>query len=85
MTQYVQTNRECTVTDILKLGTDLSTFQLKGFKIKGTMAIHPIDGTFIPIHDMYDKIRNVRDDKEEIIAKRRSPKGPLLFVKKKKL
>ncbi|MCF2132072.1 hypothetical protein L1I79_37485 [Strepomyces sp. STD 3.1] len=71
---------EFSLDDIIKSGKDLSTFELKGYQIEGDMAIHPETQEAILLQDLLDKIRNVRNEQEKIIAKRKNPTDPLRAV-----
>lgn len=83
MSQYNQLKKEISLDSISKLGKDLSTFKLKGFEIVGDKVIHPVTKEAIHIKDIFKDIRNVRNEKQEIIAKRRHADDKLLLVIKK--
>ncbi|MCY8231703.1 hypothetical protein [Priestia endophytica] len=71
---------ELSLDDIMESGKDFSTFELKGYKIEGNTAIHPETQEAILLQDILDKIRNVRNEQEKIIAKRKNPSDPLSAV-----
>lgn len=83
MSQYIQTEIVFTMKEIIELGKDLSTFKLKGYQITGDKVIHPETQERILLKEIMNEIRNVRNEKQELIAKRRTPNGKLLAVKNK--
>ncbi|EEM02112.1 hypothetical protein bmyco0003_54280 [Bacillus pseudomycoides] len=75
---------EISLKAIEEHGVDLSTFTLRGYMIEGTEAIHPESHERIKIEGIYPEIRNVRNAKREIFAKRKNPEDILRQVKIKK-
>lgn len=82
MTKY-KAGKPFSLEDIIEFGKDLSTFSLRGYQIIGNKVIHPETKELILIKDIFGKIRNVRNENEEIIAKRKNPLDTLVAVRKK--
>lgn len=80
-----QTRHEITLEQIIKLGSDLATFDQKGYIIKGDKVIHPLTKELIPIKDILGEIRNVRNSRKVIIAKRKNLNDSLRIVRKKRI
>jgi hypothetical protein len=80
-----QTRHEITLEQIIELGSDLATFDQKGYIIEGDKVIHPVTNELIPIQDILGEIRNVRNARKEIIAKRKNLNDSLRIVRKKKV
>ncbi|WP_242067961.1 hypothetical protein [Priestia endophytica] len=71
---------EFSLDEIMESGKDFSTFELKGYQVEGNTAIHPETQEAILLQDMLDEVRNVRNEQEKIIAKRKNPSDPLRAV-----
>lgn len=71
---------EFSLDKIMKSGKDFSTFELKGYQIEGNTAIHPETQEAILLQNMLDEIRNVWNEQEKIIAKKKNPTDPLRAV-----
>ncbi|NUH84790.1 hypothetical protein HUN92_13780 [Bacillus firmus] len=82
MTKY-KAGKDFSLENIIEFGKDLSTFKLKGYQITGDKAIHPETKEPILIKGIFDEIRNVRNENEEIIAKRKNLSDTLKSVRKK--
>lgn len=85
MYKYHQTRYEISIEDIIKTGKDLATFDLTGYLIKGDKVIHPESKELIALQDILGEIRNVRNARKEIIAKRKNLNDQLRIVKKKRI
>ncbi|PEC64513.1 hypothetical protein [Bacillus toyonensis] len=61
----------------------LKTFDGKTYELKGTIAIENSTGSIEKVAQIYYQVRSVRDEHQNLIAKRKNKHAELVAVKQK--
>lgn len=61
----------------------IKTFDGKTYELKGSMAIESTTGNIEKVAQIYYQMRSVRDEHQNLIAKRKHKQAELVAVKKK--
>ncbi|MDR4987081.1 hypothetical protein CN491_26015 [Bacillus cereus] len=61
----------------------IKTFDGKTYELKGSMAIESTTGNIEKVAQIYYQVRSVRDEHQNLIAKRKHKQAELVAVKQK--
>lgn len=71
---------EMTTKDLITIGKSIKTFDGNVYEVCGTSVINSITKTIRPISEIYRYVRNVKNEDNIIIAKRKNKHSKLCFT-----